>query len=409
LTDAALSDLRVLDLSQGVAGPYCTKLLADCGAEVIKIEPPAGDISRRLGPFPEDLPHPEKSGLFLHLNTNKKSVTLDVATTSGVVILKKLLARANVLVESSPPGRMDELGLGYEQLRQDFPRLIYASITSFGQTGPYRDYRANSLVAMAMSSIMYNTGEPDREPLVTGTEPAGYFAGLQAFVGILAALANRERNGPPAAGEHVDVSLVESTAAADEYNAAMYAYSGAIRRRFYSRHVFGYPNDILPSQDGHVVVIPGAQGFPRPLMEQGVSPMSLLLENLELDQNPLFQMMQERYTRWRELDELLLPWLTTHPSRQIVETAQELRMPFALVLTVADLLEDAHLAARGFFEEIEHPGAAKLRHPGAPFQMSETPWRTAPAPTLGQDNEAVLGEAGYDRQDLGILRDRGVI
>ena len=409
MTDAALSDLRVLDLSQGVAGPYCTKLLADCGAEVIKIEPPAGDISRRLGPFPEDLPHPEKSGLFLHLNTNKKSVTLDVATTSGVVILKKLLARANVLVESSPPGRMDELGLGYEQLRQDFPRLIYASITSFGQTGPYRDYRANSLVAMAMSSIMYNTGEPDREPLVTGTEPAGYFAGLQAFVGILAALANRERNGPPAAGEHVDVSLVESTAAADEYNAAMYAYSGAIRRRFYSRHVFGYPNDILPSQDGHVVVIPGAQGFPRPLMEQGVSPMSLLLENLELDQNPLFQMMQERYTRWRELDELLLPWLTTHPSRQIVETAQELRMPFALVLTVADLLEDAHLAARGFFEEIEHPGAAKLRHPGAPFQMSETPWRTAPAPTLGQDNEAVLGEAGYDRQDLGILRDRGVI
>jgi crotonobetainyl-CoA:carnitine CoA-transferase CaiB-like acyl-CoA transferase len=409
LTDAALSDLRVIDLSLGVAGPYCTKLLADCGAEVIKIEPPAGDVSRRLGPFPEDLPHPEKSGLFLHLNTNKKSVTLDVATTSGVVILRKLLARADVLVESSPPGRMDELGIGYEQLRQDFPRLIYASITSFGQTGPYRDYGANSLVAMAMSSIMYNTGEPDREPLVTGTEPAGYFAGLQAFVGILAALVNRERNGPPEAGEHVDVSLVESAAAADEYNAAMYAFMGAIRRRFYSRHVFGYPMDILPSQDGHVVVIPGAEGFPRPLMQEGVSLMALLLENPDLDQNPLFLRMQERYTRWQELDELLLPWLTAHPSRQIVETAQELRMPFALVPTVADLLEDAHLAARGFFEEIEHPGNAKLRHAGAPFQMSETPWRTAPAPTLGQDNEAVLGEAGYDRQDLGILRDRGVI
>jgi crotonobetainyl-CoA:carnitine CoA-transferase CaiB-like acyl-CoA transferase len=409
LTDAALSDLRVIDLSQGVAGPYCTKLLADCGAEVIKIEPPAGDVSRRLGPFPEDLPHPEKSGLFLHLNTNKKSVTLDVATTSGVVILKKLLARADVLVESSPPGRMDELGIGYEQLRQDFPRLIYASITSFGQTGPYRGYRANSLVAMAMSSIMYNTGEPGREPLVTGTEPAGYFAGLQAFVGILAALANRERNGLPEAGEHVDVSLVESAAAADEYNAAMYAFMGAIRRRFHSRHVFGYPMDILPSQDGHVVVIPGAEGFPRPLMQEGVSLMALLLEDPDLDQNPLFQRMQERYIRWQELDELLLPWLTSHPSRQIVETAQELRMPFALVPTVADLLDDSHLAARGFFEEIEHPGAGKLRHPGAPFQMSETPWRTAPAPTLGQDNEAVLGDVGYDRQDLGILRDRGVI
>jgi crotonobetainyl-CoA:carnitine CoA-transferase CaiB-like acyl-CoA transferase len=406
LTDAALSDLRVIDLSQGVAGPCCTKLLADYGAEVIKVEPPGGDVTRRLGPFPGDLPHQEKSGLFLHLNTNKKSVTLDVATTSGVVILKKLLAQADVLVESYPPGCTEEWGIAYEQLREDFPQLVYASITPFGQTGPYRDYRANSLVAIAMSSIMYNTGEPDREPLVTGTEPADYFAGFQAFVGILAALAYRERDGT---GQHVDVSLVESMAAAEEYNAAMYAYSGAIRRRLYSRHVFGYPMDILPSQDGYVVVIPGAQGFPRPLMEQGVSPMSLLLEDLDLDQTPLFQTMQERYVRWRELDELLLPWLTTHPSRQIVETAQELRMPFALVPTVADLLEDAHLEERGFFKEIDHPEAGKLRHPGALFRMSETPCSTGPAPTLGQDNEAVLGEAGYDLQDLGILRDRGVI
>jgi len=235
LTDAALSDLRIIDLSQGVAGPYCTKLLADYGAEVIKIEPPAGDVSRRLGPFPGDLPDPEKSGLFLHLNTNKKSVTLDVSTTSGAVVLKKLLARADALVESYAPGRTEEWGIGYEQLKGDFPQLVYASITSFGQTGPYRDYRANSLVAMAMSSIMYNTGEPDREPLVTGTEPADYFAGLQAFVGVLAALAYRQSEGT---GQHIDVSLVESMAAADEYNAAMYAYSGAIRRRFYSRHVF---------------------------------------------------------------------------------------------------------------------------------------------------------------------------
>jgi crotonobetainyl-CoA:carnitine CoA-transferase CaiB-like acyl-CoA transferase len=409
LSDAALSDLRVVDLSQGVAGPYCTKLLAELGAEVIKVEPPGGDLSRRLGPFPGDLPSPEKSGLFLHLNTNKKSVTLDVSTTSGAVILKKLLARADVLVESYPPGRMDEWGIGYEQLREGFPQLIYASITSFGQTGPYRDYRANSLVAMAMSSIMYTTGEPDREPLVTGCEPADYFAGLQAFVGILAALACRQRNGPPQAGQHVDVSLVESAAAADEYNAAMYAYLGAIRRRFYSRHVFGYPMDILPSQDGYVVIIPGAEGFPIPLLGEAVSLMSLLLEDLELDQNPLFRSMHERYIRWRELDELLLPWLTTHSSQQIVETAQELQMPFALVPTAADLLEDKHLAERAFFAEIEHPGGVKLRHPGAPLRMSETPLRSGPAPTLGQHNEAVLGEVGYNLEDLGILRDRGVI
>jgi crotonobetainyl-CoA:carnitine CoA-transferase CaiB-like acyl-CoA transferase len=359
-----------------------------------------------MGPFPGDLPDPERSGLFLHLNTNKKSVTLDVSTASGVVVLKKLLAKVDVLVESYPPGRANEWGIGYEQIRGDFPKLIYASISSFGQTGPYRDYEANSLVAMAMSSIMYNTGEPDREPLVTGAEPAGYFAGLQAFVGILAALTCRERNG---GGQHVDVSLVESAAAADEYNAAMYAYIGAIRRRFYSRHVFGYPMDIMPSQDGHVVVIPGSQGFPRPLTEEGVSAMSLLLEDIELDQHPLFQAMQERYTRWQEMDKLLLPWLTTHTSRQIVETAQELRMPFALVPTAEDLLEDKHLAERGFFVDIDHPQAGKLRHTGPPFRMSEAPFRSGPAPALGQDNESALSEAGYNLEDLSILRDRGVI
>lgn len=406
MSDAALSDLRVVDLSQGVAGPYCTKLLADFGAEVIKIEPPGGDVSRRLGPFPGDLPDPEKSGLFLHLNTNKKSVSLDVGTASGVVILKKLLPKVDVLVESEAPGRMAEWGIGHEQLRDDFPQLVYASISAFGQTGPYRDYAANSLVAMAMSSIMYNSGDPDREPLTTGAEPAGYFAGLQAFVGILAALAHRRRSGH---GQHVDVSLVESVAAAEEYNAAMYAYLGTIRRRYYSRHVFGYPMDILPSQDGYVAVIPGSQGFPRRIAQEGVSSMSLLLENIELDEHPLFLEMQQRYVRWRELDELLLPWLTTHPSQQIVETAQELRMPFALVPTVEDLLKDTHLAERGFFAEIEHAKAGELRHTGPPFRMSETPCQSGPAPTLGQDNEAVLGEAGYDREDMGILRDRGVI
>ncbi len=406
MSDAALSDLHVVDLSQGVAGPYCTKLLADFGAEVIKIEPPGGDVTRRLGPFAGDLPDPEKSGLFLHLNTNKKSVTLDVGTASGVVILRKLLSKVDVLVESEVPGRMVEWGIGHEQLRDDFPQLVYASISSFGQSGPYRGYTANSLVAMAMSTIMYNTGDPDREPLTTGAEPAGYFAGLQAFVGILAALAHRRRSGH---GQHVDVSLVESVAAAEEYNAAMYAYLGTIRRRYYSRHVFGYPMDILPSQDGYVAVIPGSQGFPRRIAQEGVSSMSLLLEDLELDEHPLFLEMQQRYVRWRELDELLLPWLTTHPSQQIVETAQELRMPFALVPTVEDLLKDTHLAERGFFPEVEHAKAGELRHTGPPFRMSETPCCEGPAPTLGQDNEAVLGEAGYDREDMGILRDRGVI
>lgn len=408
MTESALSDIRVIDLSQGIAGPYCTKLLADYGAEVIKIEPPGeGDAARRLGPFPDDLPHPERSGLFLHLNTNKKSVTLDVSTASGAVILEKLLARADVLVESYPPGRMAEWGLGYDDLRDEFPSLIYASITPFGQTGPYRDYQGNSIVAMAVSTLMYATGDPDKEPLTTGGTPADYLAGEQCWLGVLAALLYRDGEGQ---GQRVDVSLAEAAACVDEYNAAMYAFAGAIRRRYYSRHVWSYPQDILPCKDGYVVVIPGAGGFPTPDTIGSASPMALLLDRLDLDQQPLFWSMAQRMLQWQEVDEILRPYLETHTAREIVEMAQALRMPFAYVPTVAELLEDEHLRARGFFVEAEHPEAGKLTYTGPPFRMSETPFRVGRAPFLGEHNEeTIVGELGYEGEDLNILRDRDVI
>jgi crotonobetainyl-CoA:carnitine CoA-transferase CaiB-like acyl-CoA transferase len=408
MTEAALSDLRVLELAQGIAGPYCGKLFAEVGAEVLKIEPPEGDRSRRLGPFPQDDPHPEKSGLFLHLNTGKKSVTLDVSVTSGQVVLKKLLDKVDVLVESDGPSRMAEWGLTYDGLKADFPQLVYVSVTPFGSTGPYKDYRGNSLTAMAMSTLMYNTGEPDREPLTTGGTPAEYFAGIHAWVGAQAALAHRAREG---SGQHVDVSVVEAIACADEYNAAMYAYQGVIRRRYYSRHIFGYPSDILPCKDGHIVVVPGAGGFPqRFATEEGsVSPMALLMENPELDQHPLFNAgVGDRMLRWRELDELLGTWLSEHEPKEIVETAQALRMPFAFVPTASDLLEDEHLRERGFFPQVTHPEAGELPQTGPHFRMSETPPQTGPAPLLGEHNDETLGEAGYSPEDQIILRERGV-
>ena len=389
MADGALSDLRVIDLAQGIAGPYCAKLLADAGAEVIKIEPPEGDHSRRLGPFPQDQPHQEKSGLFLHLNTGKKSVTLDISSSSGQTLLMRLLQKADVLVVSEGPSRMAELGLSHAELKAELPQLVYVTVTAFGATGPYKDYRGNSLTAMAMSSIMYNTGDPDREPLSTGGTPAEYIAGIHAWIGALAALAYRANEGR---GQHVDVSLAEAAACADEYNSAMYAFQGAIRRRFYSRHIFGYPMDILPCKDGHVVVIPGAHGFPQVgiTSEGAVSPMSLLLENIELDQDPLFNSFAERMIRWREIDELLLPWLREHTAKEIVDTAQALRMPFAPVPSVRDLLQDEHLESRGFFERIDHPEAGELTYAGPPFRMSETPLDIGRAPLLGEHNEELL-------------------
>jgi crotonobetainyl-CoA:carnitine CoA-transferase CaiB-like acyl-CoA transferase len=405
MAERALDDLRVIDISQGIAGPYATKLLADSGANVTKVELPAGDYSRRLGPFPGDVPDPEKSGLYLHLNSGKRSVTLDVSVPSGQVVLKKLLARADVFVCGERSSTLASWGLTYDALKDAFPELIVAQVSPFGATGPYADYTGNSLTAMAMSSIMYNTGEPDREPLVTGGEPGEYIAGVQLWIGILAALANRTARG---GGDHVDVSMAEAVAAADEYNAAMYGFQGAVRRRYYSRHIFGYPNDIVRALDGYIVMIPGAGGFPSPLAPDSVSPMALLFEDPELDRNLLFQQMAERMINWREFDALIEPYLSSHSAAEILMTAQALRLPFAPVPAPGDLLANEHLAARGFFPEVDTP-AGRLRFAGAPFRMSTTPLETRPAPARGEANADVLGgELGYEKRDLQVLSDQGV-
>jgi crotonobetainyl-CoA:carnitine CoA-transferase CaiB-like acyl-CoA transferase len=402
MAERALEGLRVVDISQGIAGPYATKLLADSGALVTKVEPPGGDYARRLGPFPNDVPDPERSGLFLHLNTSKRSMTVDVAVASGQVVLKKLLANADVFVCGERTSTLGSWDLSYDTLKAEFPELIVAQVSPFGASGPYADYDGNSLTAMAMSTIMYNTGDPEREPLSTGGEPGEYLAGIHLWIGILAALANREKHG---SGEHVDVAMSDAAAAADEYNTAMYGFQGAVRRRYYSRHIFGYPNDIVACADGHVVMIPGATGFPTPLTADTLSPMALLFEDPELNKHQLFVQAGERMIRWREFDELIQPYLSTHTAMEIVMTAQALRMPFAYVPSAGELLEDEHLAERAFFEAAD--GGMKI--PGPPFKMSATPLTAAPAPALGSANEEVLvSELGYERGDLTILSDRGV-
>ncbi|MEX0749835.1 MAG: CoA transferase [Dehalococcoidia bacterium] len=407
MADRALEGLRIVDISEGIAGPYATKLLADTGASVTKIEPPGGDVSRRYGPFPGDTPDRERSGLFLHLNTGKRSVTLDVAVTSGQVVLKKLLAHADVFVCGERASTLKSWGLSYDDLKSEHPELIFAQVSPFGATGPYAGYDGNSLTAMALSTLMYNTGAPDREPLTTGGEAGEYVAGIHLWLGILAALENRTKRG---GGEHVDVSMAEAVAAADEYNAAMYAFQGAVRRRFYSRHIFGYPNDIVECADGHIVLIPGATGFPTPLTVETLSPMALLLEDPELNKHPFFLSGGERMLRWQEFDEMVHPYLSSHTAMEIVMTAQALRMPFAFVPTASDLLQDEHLHERQFFTTIKHADDGELRHTGAPFKMSETPMQFGPAPKLGEATAEVLtSDAGYEKDDLTVMSDRGVI
>jgi crotonobetainyl-CoA:carnitine CoA-transferase CaiB-like acyl-CoA transferase len=396
MTDSILSDLRVVECSQGIAGPYCCKLLAEYGADVVKVEPPlVGDTTRRWGPFPADVPDHDSSGLFLHLNTTKKSVTIDLATAEGREALLRSLAQADILVESYAPGQMPSWGLGYDDLKRVFPRLIYVSITPYGQTGPYRDYMGNSLTAMALSGLMSLTGNPDKEPLSTGGEPGEYFAGLQAWVGTLAALAFRDQHD---VGQHVDVSIMESAATTDEATTAAYAFMGVIRRRFYSRHLWGYPQDALPCKDGYVFVHPGPRGFPAPTVYEGASGMALLVGDLELDENPLFLDRWERWFRWQEFDKLMEPFLSSRTKEEIVSFAQALRMPFAPLLNVAELMEDPHLNERGYFKELEHPSGGRLKHTGEVFRMSESTWRLERAPLLGEHNSLLEDQVVSSQQ-----------
>ena len=204
---SALSDLRVVDLSTGVAGPFCSKMFADFGADVIKVEPPDGDDSRALGPFPDNRPDPDSSGMFIYLNRNKRGVTLDIESDRGRKLTADLFAEADVLLESFPPGNMDALGFAYESLESSNPRLVHVSITPFGQTGPWRDYVSTELVQHAASGQSYANGSPEREPLKQPGFESAFQAGACAFLGAMTALANRDVTGR---GQYVEVSEFEA-------------------------------------------------------------------------------------------------------------------------------------------------------------------------------------------------------
>lgn len=392
--EQALSDLNVVDLTHFIAGPYCTKLLADFGAEVIKVERPGqGDRTRAIGPFSQDDANPEKSGLFHYLNTNKKSITLNLESKSGAKIFQELVKGADIVVENFEPRVMPSLGLSYEVLKEINPRLIMTSISNFGQTGPYRDYKATNLTMLAIGGALCLTGDKDH-PFKLGGSQAEYMAGLVAFIATLSALHGRDASGT---GQYIDLSIMEAVASNLEAAPISYTYMGVIRQREFNRFIYGHPYGIYPCKDGHIVVIPGLGGMPT---------LAILLEKPEYEDHPLFTDHRARQERAEEFDAMMLPWLKEHDKQYIVELAQELRMPFGPVQTTEELLEDPQLKAREFFAEVEHPVMGKLTCPGAPFKMSETPWQAGRAPLLGEHNEEIYGKRlGYTKDDLVRLRE----
>ena len=392
----ALSGLVVLDLSENISGPYSTKLLADYGAEVIKIEkPPLGDSSRRAGPFPNDQPDLEKSGLFLLLNTSKKSITLNLESEKGPQIFKRLVERADILVENFRPGVMASLGLDYEALAEINPALIMTSISYFGQWGPYRDWDGSDIIAQAMGGLMGLTGEADREPLKLPLSQAEFQAGLNAAVATLSALYFRDETG---AGQHIDVSLQEAVASILEGALTMYRYSGFVRGRMGSRHHLQCPSRVMEAKDRFIHVQAGANW----------DHFSTFLKAPQLMEPRFASILRYHYAD--EVEALIQPWLEKHDAQEIFATGQEWRIPFAMVLGIDELMGDPQYEARGFFQEIDHPLAGRLIYPGAPFRMSETPPEARRAPLLGEHNEEVyIGALGLSKDNLTDLKEHGII
>ena len=393
-----LNGIRVLDLGSGISGPWCAKILADYGAEVIKVESPgSGDAARRMGPFAGDDPDPEKSLTFLYLNTNKKGVTLDPSSASGRRLLDRLLADADVLVENYPPARSKELGLDYASLAEVNPQVVVTSITPFGQTGPYRDYQATDIVTYALSGLMYHSGDSDQEPLRNVLDQSFYVAGITAAAATQVALFARLTSGE---GQHVDVSAAECLGAHLVQPLPYYNYMGAVKGR---RPVRGAGfEELMPARDGYVA--PSVQG------SQPWSTIASLIGPEEL-QDEKFATAAGRVAHGEELKELLIKGLAQWDRMPLFLASGEQRLVFGMAQDAGDLAHCPHLEARDFFVEVDHPVVGRARYPGMAVRLpGETITGSQPAPLLGQHNSEIFGrELGYSTQDLVSLRQQGVI
>lgn len=388
MTEGALAGLSVLEVGSLVAAPYCGKMLADLGADVVKVEPPGkGDPARRRGPFPDDCPHPERSALFLYLNTTKRSITLDLTGKAGGRIFRELVAGADVLIEDTRPGTLESLGLGYADLSRTHPALVMTSITPFGQTGPNRDYRAHPLnvyhVGGQSGAFLPEDGEV-RPPAQAGGYLGEYDGGLVAAVGTLAAVIDRRRTGR---GRYIDVSKQEAMVGLERVDVARLA------------------NDPTPipwrpptggmaeTKDGYLLLTPLENHQWQGLMRAMGDP--------EWSKAECFQTEVGRMQHAEEAARHVQAWAAGLTRDEIYHRTQAEGSPSAPVRNVAEVRAWDQARARGFFVELDHPDAGKRVYPTAAYKFSKTPWAGRRAPRLGEHNaEIYCDRLGYSRQDL---------
>jgi crotonobetainyl-CoA:carnitine CoA-transferase CaiB-like acyl-CoA transferase len=399
--------VRVLDLTHYYAGPYCTKLLADYGADVLKIErPDGGDPLRRLGPFYKDEPHLEGSGSFLHLNTNKRSMTLNLKTSAGRALFRELVRKADIVVESFSPRVMPSLGLDYAALSALNPALVMTSISNFGQTGPYRDFKLTEITLYALGGTMQLTGLPDRPPLKLALTVENLYAGLVCATATMGAL----MGSLDGLGQHLDLSLMEIQAGSQDRAMQLHTAHQWVGSAGRDKRVGGsVGRDLLPKG-----VYPVADGYVQfhtlqPVWER----VCMMIERPDLIEDAYFtapENFRDNAQVKAEFEAILLGWLLQHTKQEVMERAQECGYMCGALNEMSDVFQDPNLRARGFFVDFEHPYAGVLTYPGAPFKMQDTPWQPGRAPLLGEHTTEILtNELGCSAEEVVRLREQGVV
>jgi crotonobetainyl-CoA:carnitine CoA-transferase CaiB-like acyl-CoA transferase len=400
--EGALSGYRVLDLVDK-KGAYCTKMLADLGADVIKIESPEGDPTRKVPPFAGDVPHLEKSLYFLYRHANKRGVTLDLEIPDGRAIFKKLVKTADVLVETYPPGYMSSLGLGYEALKEINPGLIMASVTEFGQTGPYKDWKGSEIVSYALSNTMITSGFGDGKPINLPGTPSYDAASLIAAISIVLSLYMRGSTGK---GQYIDTSVHEcSRLGLYPWMVTMYSYNinpgspppppeGRLGAAIYP---------VYPCKDGLVRVVA--------LTPRQWDALVKVLNEPEVLCLPEWREFFYRIANANDLYALMIEFTTKYTMMELFDRGREEGVPVVPIYDVSGFVNSPHTKARKFFVDVNHPAVGKYKAPGPPYKWSETFCGIKrPAPCLGQHNEEIYSkELGLSTDDLAALRNTGVI
>lgn len=393
----ALEGIRVLDLTRVLAGPFAAMMLADMGAEVIKIEiPNRGDDSRAFGPFING-----ESAYYMNLNRNKKGVTLDLKKPEGKEIFLEMVKRSDVVVENYRPGTMEKLGLGYETLREVNEGIVYAAVSGFGHYGPYMKRPGYDIIGQAMGGLMSTTGWPGGEPTRTGTAMGDVLGGLSAAIGILAALKNRDFTGK---GQKVDVALVDSVVASMEIITQIYLAEGRIPERIGNRYETVYPYDSFKAKDGSLVIGAGNEKLYQELCKVMGMP--------ELAYDERFNTIPKRKQRHVELKEIIENWTRDKTVNELVDMLLEAGVPAAPIYGVDQVVKDPHIAkAREMFVNVKHPKAGDTTLTGCHIKLYDTkPSIRTPAPLLGQHNEEIYCSwLGISRERLEQLKAGGVI